>query len=59
MTTSKLIPDLGGLDRADANLTKLVALLVQGNHHLIDDASLAPPHKHTGVTLRESLGCAL
>ena len=59
MTTSKLVPDLGGLDRADANLTELVALLVQGNHHLIDDASLAPPHKHAGVTLCESLGRAL
>ena len=57
--TSKLVPNLGGFDRADANLTEPVDLLDQGNHHLIDDASLAPPQKHAGVTLCESLGRAL
>lgn len=57
--TGELVAYLRYLDGAYTDLTELVSLLVDGNHHLVNDARLRATHEHTAVSLREALGCAL
>lgn len=59
VATSELVADLRRLDGPDADLTELVALLVQRNHHLVNNSCLAPPHEHARVTLGEPFGGTL
>lgn len=59
VATGELVADLRHLDSPDAYLTELVALLVQRDHHLVNNARLAPPHEHARVTLGEPLGGTL
>ena len=59
VSTGELVTDLRCLDRPDAHLGELVALLVEGQHDLVDHSVLGPPHERCHVTLREALHRAL
>ena len=59
VSTGELVPNLGRLHSAHSDLTELVALLVEGHHHLVNDARLRPPHAQTRISLREPLRLTL
>lgn len=59
VATGELVSNLWRLDGPDTDLTELVALLVQRDHHLVNNARLTPPHEHARVTLGEPLGGTL
>lgn len=51
VTTSKLVANLGCLGSAHTNLTKLVAIIVDGQHYLVDDTILTASHEHAYISL--------
>ena len=51
MTTGELVTNLRYLGGSDADLTESIAVVVDSNHHLVDDTVLTPPHEHAGVSL--------
>ena len=59
MATGKLVPHLRDPHRANLDLTELVAILVDREHHLINDPCLTGAQERTGITLGEPPGTAL
>lgn len=54
MATGELVSDLWRFRGPDSDFAELVALLIDSDHHLVNDARLGSAHEHTGVSLRES-----
>lgn len=59
VTRRKLVADLRNAHGAHANFAELVALAVERQHHLIDDARLRVTQESRCVLLRETLGVAI
>ena len=59
MSGGELVADLRYPDRADPDLGELVAVVVEGQHHLVHDARLRVTQERGGVSLGEPLGRAL
>ncbi len=58
VSTGEFVSNLRSFGCANSDFAELVALLIDGHHHLVYDTRLSSAHEHTGVSLRESLGCS-